>query len=507
MVRQISEEQRAPDCTVTLDTTTGLRHIVEYAQDLIYYCDLEGYFTYVNPAGARVMGYDERELIGRHFVNFVHPDYRAVAVEFYRQQIEQGTPSTYLEFVAARKDGTLIWIGQHVQLVYEDGRLSGVHGIARDITHQKSIEEKLRRSEASYRSLIHGAAYGIYRATLAGAILDANPALARMLGYDSAADLMSRRMTDLYQRPEDRDAVIARLGGFGEHASADLRWKRKDGSPILVHVSARAIELEDGGTGFEGIAEDITERRALEDQLRRAQRMEAIARLARGIAHDFNNVLAAIIGSGDLMELELHEDDPARAEATEIRKAAERGAALTHQLLAFARSQALTPQVIDLDAAVPRTLTMLQRLAGNDIAIRIQTAKTPTLVKVEPGQLEQVLLNLAVNAREAMPNGGAIDIEVGRVTVDPAQLSRYPGLPDGEYARILVRDTGVGMDAETQAELFEPFFTPKDPSKGIGLGLSIVYGIAKDAGGTVAFTSEQGRGTVFEVILPLIERP
>jgi len=207
------------------------------------------------------------------------------------------------------------------------------------------------------------------------------------------------------------------------------------------------------------------------------------------------------------MELELHEDDPARAEATEIRKAAERGAALTHQLLAFARSQALTPQVIDLDAAVPRTLTMLQRLAGNDIAIRIQTAKTPTLVKVEPGQLEQVLLNLAVNAREAMPNGGAIDIEVGRVTVDAAQLSRYPGLPDGEYARILVRDTGVGMDAETQAELFEPFFTPKDPSKGIGLGLSIVYGIAKDAGGTVAFTSEQGRGTVFEVILPLIERP
>ncbi|PYQ70107.1 MAG: hypothetical protein DMG04_25935 [Acidobacteria bacterium] len=361
MVRQISEEQRAPDCTVTLDTTSGLRHIVEYAQDLIYYCDLEGYFTYVNPAGARVMGYDERELVGRHFVNFVHPDYRAVAVEFYRQQIEQGTPSTYLEFVAAKKDGTLIWIGQHVQLVYEDGRLSGVHGIARDITHQKSIEEKLRRSEASYRSLIHGAAYGIYRATLAGTILDANPALARMLGYDSAADLMSRRMTDLYQRPEDRDAVIARFGRFGEHASADLRWKRKDGSPILVHVSARAIELEDGGTGFEGIAEDITERRALEDQLRRAQRMEAIARLARGIAHDFNNVLAAIIGSGDLMELELHEDDPARAEATEIRKAAERGAALTHQLLAFARSQALTPQVIDLDAAVPRTLTMRSR--------------------------------------------------------------------------------------------------------------------------------------------------
>ena len=507
MVRQISEDQRGPHSTVALDTTSGLRHVVEYAQDLIYYCDLEGYFTYVNPATARVMGYGERELVGRHFVNFVHPDYRGMAVEFYKQQIEKETPSTYLEFIAAKKDGSLIWIGQHVQLVYEDDRLSAVHGIARDITHQKRIEEKLRRSEASYRSLIHGAAYGIYRATRQGAILDANPALARMLGYDSAAELMARRMTDLYQRPEDREAVIARFGGLGEHASADLRWKRKDGSPILVHVSARAIELDDGGRGFEGIAEDITERRALEDQLRRAQRMEAIARLARGIAHDFNNVLAAIIGSGDLMDLEMHEDDPARAEATEIRKAAERGAALTRQLLAFARSQALPPQVVDLDTAVPRALTMLQRLAGNDIAIRIQTEKTPTLVKVEPGQLEQVLLNLAVNAREAMPEGGAIDIEVGRVTFDAEEVSRYPGLLEGDYARILVRDTGVAMDAEMQAELFEPFFTPKDPSKGIGLGLSIVYGIAKDAGGTVAFTSEPERGTVFEVILPLIERP
>jgi PAS domain S-box-containing protein len=489
-----------------LDTRNGLRHVIEYAQDLIYYCDLEGYFTYVNPAAARVMGYDEQELVGHHFVHLVHSDYRAMAVEFYKQQIEQGTPSTYLEFVAARKDGALIWIGQHVQLVYEDGHLSGVHGIARDITQHKSIEEKLRRSEARYRSLIQGAAYGIYRSTRAGAILDANAALARMLGYESVSELMTRRMTDLYQRPEEREAVIARFSG-GQYASADLRWKRKDGSPVLVHVSARAIELDDGGAGYEGIAEDITERRALEDQLRRAQRMEAIARLARGIAHDFNNVLAAIIGSGDLMELELHEDDPARAEATEIRKAAERGAALTRQLLAFARSQALPPQIVDLDAAVPRTLTMLQRLAGDAVAMNIRTAKTPTLVKVEPGQLEQLLLNLAVNARESMPDGGSIDIEVDTITIGGDDVVRYPGLIEGDYARILVRDTGVGLDADTQAELFEPFFTPKDPTKGTGLGLSIVYGIAKDAGGTVAFTSEPGRGTSFEVMLPLIERP
>src|SRR5262249_16591792 len=194
VVRQVHQSERVADGTVTVDTRNGLRHVVEYAQDLIYYCDLEGYFTYVNPAAARVMGYDEQELVGHHFVHLVHPDYRAMAVEFYKQQIDQATPSTYLEFVAASKDGGLIWIGQHVQLVYEDGHPSGVHGIARDITHQKSIEEKLRRSESRYRSLIQGAAYGIYRSTRAGAILDANPAFAQMLGYGSVSELMTRRM-------------------------------------------------------------------------------------------------------------------------------------------------------------------------------------------------------------------------------------------------------------------------------------------------------------------------
>ena len=481
-----------------------LRYIVEFAQDLIYFCDLDGRFTYVNPAAAHVMGYADEELIGRHFLTLIHPDHQARAAEFYRAQVRHHTRSTYFEFVAVTKDQREIWIGQHVQLVDAGPEPGGVHAIARDITHQKLIEEKLRKSEAHYRSLIQGAAYGMYRTSIEGEILDANPALARMLGYDSVQDLRRHRMRDVWESVDDRRAAIAENAHL-EYATANVRWRRKDGSPRLVHLSARRVELEDGRAGFEGIAEDITERHALEEQLRRAQRMEAIGRLARGVAHDFNNVLAAIIGSGDLLQMQLREDDPAREEAREIQKAAERGASLTRRLLTFARSQMLEPEIVDLDASVLPLAGTLQRVAGERVPVRIRARGKPTKIKIEPGQLEQVLLNLVVNARDAMlPDGGPVDVTIDAVSLDVTSAGGYPGLPAGDYARIIVRDTGSGIDPDMQPHVFEPFFTTKGPSKGTGLGLSIVYSVAKEAGGTVTFTSEPHEGTTFEVLLPLI---
>ncbi|HZT76600.1 MAG TPA: PAS domain S-box protein [Vicinamibacterales bacterium] len=483
-----------------------LRHIVEFAQDLIYYCDGEGRFTYVNRAAARVMGFSEDELIGRHYLSLIHPAHQQRAAEFYQRQMRDRTPNTYFEFLAVSKEHREIWIGQHVQIVYDGGTPVGVHAIARDITHQKAIEERLRKSEAHYRSLIQGAAYGMYRTTADGEILDANPALARMLGYASVDELRTRRMSDVWESVPNRVKVIAENAHL-EYATADVRWRRKDGSSILVHLSARRVQNEDGSYGFEGIAEDITERRALEEQLRRAQRMEAIGRLARGVAHDFNNVLAAIIGSGDLLQMQLREDDPAREEAREIQKAAERGASLTRRLLTFARNQMIEPEVVDLDAAVLPLARTLQRVAGDRVPVRVRTRGRPTLIKIEPGQLEQVLLNLVVNAREAMmPDGGPVDITVDALTLDARLASAYSGLPAGRYARITVRDTGVGIEPEMQPHVFEPFFTTKDPSKGTGLGLSIVYSVTKEAGGSVTFTSAPREGTTFDVLLPLLER-
>jgi PAS domain S-box-containing protein len=499
--RDITERRRTE--AALRDSETRLRHIVEHAQDLIYYCDPAGRFTYLNPVAERVMKYQQGELLGLHFMTLIRADYRDAAAELYTKQIVEQVPNTYFEFPSVTKDGDVLWVGQHVQLVYEGEAIVAVHAIARDITRQKNAEERLRKSEARYRSLIQGAAYGIYRSTFQGEILDANPALAKMLGYASVQDLLAVNMRDLYRTASERVELIKRFAG-ARYGEADVSWKRQDGTTILVHLTARMVDVEVGVGGFEGIAEDITEKRALEEQLRQAQKMEAIGRLARGVAHDFNNVLAAIIGSSDLLMARLDLDESAREEAEAIRKAAERGAALTRQLLTFSRRQVLQPEMVDLTHAAEQLHGILQRLATDAVAVRMHTGDVPVQVCIEPGQFEQVLMNLVVNARDAMPDGGTVDITIEPLFLDERTVLRYPGIPAGPYARIAVSDTGVGISAEQQPHVFEPFFTTKAPSKGTGLGLSIIYGIAKENGGTVTFSTTPNEGTTFEVILPLV---
>src|SRR5262245_40230684 len=499
--RDITERRRAE--RALRDSESRLRHIVEHAQDLIYYCDPAGRFTYINPVAERVLKYEQGELLGHHFMTLIRPDYRDAAAELYTRQIVEQVPNTYFEFPSVTKDGDVLWVGQHVQLVYEGDKIVAGHAIARDITRQKNAEERLRKSEARYRSLIQGAAYRIYRSTFQGEILDANPALAKMLGYVSVQDLLAVNMRDLYRTPSERVALIKRFAG-APYGEADVSWKRKDGTSILVHLTARMVDVEVGVGGFEGIAEDITEKRALEEQLRQAQKMEAIGRLARGVAHDFNNVLAAIIGSSDLLMARLDLDESAREEAEAIRKAAERGASLTRQLLAFSRRQVLQPELVDLKHAAEQLHGMLQRLATDAVVLRTHAGDVPVQVCMEPGQFEQVMMNLVVNARDAMPDGGTVDVTIEPIMLDERTVVRYPGIPAGPYARIAVSDTGIGISEEQQPHVFEPFFTTKAPSKGTGLGLSIIYGIAKENGGTVTFSTTPNVGTTFEVILPLV---
>jgi PAS domain S-box-containing protein len=380
--------------------------------------------------------------------------------------------------------------------------------VANAIEHKRS-EEALRRSEASYRSLIEGAAYGIYRSDMAGKLLEVNPALVEMLGYASEAELLSRNLAaDVYADPAERARLIAEHEKQDRFRGVEVNWKRKDGSVLAVRLTGRPVVDETGQLEyFEGIVENVAERRALEEQLRQSQKMEAVGQLAGGIAHDFNNLLEVIMGYSDLLTEGLPVGDPLRRQAEEIYKAGKRAAGLTRQLLAFSRKQVLQPRVLDLNVIVTDLTKLLRRTIGEHIEFAAKLSPTLARVKADPNQIEQILMNLAVNARDAMPHGGSLRLETANVRVDEKLAQQHTGLRPGDYVLLAVTDTGSGMDLKVQARVFEPFFTTKEKGKGTGLGLATVYGIVKQSEGYISVESAPGQGTTFHIYLPRVETP
>jgi len=365
----------------------------------------------------------------------------------------------------------------------------------------RAAQEGLRRSESNFRSLVTNAPYGICRCDSLGHLVDVNPALVASLGYASAAELIGRNLSTLYADGQQWFVLADYLRTQKEFQGVDCEWVRKDGSTTAMRLSGRAISDEKKNVSFEIFTEDVTERRALEQQLRQSQKMEAIGRLAGGIAHDFNNLLMVISGYSEFLLDRLGPDPALRGPAKEISTAAERATSLTRQLLAFSRKQMLAPKVLDLNAVVTENLKMLTRLIGEDIDLVMIPGSELGAVKADPGQIEQVILNLAVNARDAMPQGGRLTIETGNVTLDEAYARLHAPVQPGDYTMLAITDTGVGMDSDTQSHIFEPFFTTKGP-KGTGLGLSTVYGIVKQSGGYIWVYSEPGNGTSFKIYMP-----
>jgi PAS domain S-box-containing protein len=367
----------------------------------------------------------------------------------------------------------------------------------------RSLQEALMHSESNFRSMVHNAPIGICRCARDGTILQVNPALLMMLGYGSPSELLGRNlMADLYASPQGSSDLERNFGSAKHFHDVEAEWKHRQGKPIVVRLSGRPVN-EDAVSSYELVAEDITERRLLEQQFRQAQKMEAIGRLAGGIAHDFNNLLMVISGYTQIMQGELKGDSPLRKAATEIEKAADRAAALTRQLLAFSRKQVLSPKVLDLNALVLDNLKMLPRLIGEDIEVVNVPGSDLGRIKADPGQLAQVILNLAVNARDAMPHGGKIILETANVVLEESYTQRRTSMPGGEYVMLAISDTGAGMDADTQSHIFEPFFTTKG-QQGTGLGLSTVYGIVKQSGGYIWVYSEPNRGTTFKIYFPRV---
>ncbi len=372
---------------------------------------------------------------------------------------------------------------------------------------RKRNEEALRRSELCYRSLVQTAVYGIYRSSLEGQFLDVNPALIGMLGYDSALEVLSLDpQKDIFADPAEHARLVDEFRRTGRVDGFEVRWKRKDGTAITVRISGRAVAGGDAPSDvLEAIAEDITERRVLEDQFRQAQKMEAVGRLAGGIAHDFNNLLMVISGYTEVMLDQLSLGHPLHAKAEAIQQASDRATTLTRQLLAFSRKQLLELKVIDVNAIVADMERLLRPLIGEDIELTTGLAPSVGCTRADAGQLEQVIMNLVVNAKDAMPNGGKICIRTANVTLDDSYRPENTFIKNGPYVMITVSDNGQGMDRETQARIFEPFFTTKEKGKGTGLGLSTVYGIIKQSGGYVFVQSEVGRGTVFTIYFPRID--
>jgi PAS domain S-box-containing protein len=371
------------------------------------------------------------------------------------------------------------------------------------------VENRLRYSEEHFRETVERAPHGIYSADSAGNILWGNPAFVLMLGYDSRDEVLRlNTVRDIYAVPSERAKALAQWESGSTVIGFEAKWKRKDGKLITVRLAGRRVPSESGNHIHEVFVENVTEQRLLEQQFQRAQRMEAVGRLAGGIAHDFNNLLM-VIGSSAQMTQEAKEDaEKVDKYTTLIRSAADKAAVLTRRLLAFSRQQVLQPIVIPLNEVVVDICRLLPRLLGEDIDVVLGLNPDLKNIYADRGQIEQALMNLAVNARDAMPDGGKLTIETATVQLD-TQYSKKRGVEveAGEYVMLAISDTGTGMSQEVQAQIFEPFFTTKEIGKGTGLGLASVYGTVKQSGGFIWVYSEIGKGSTFKLYFPSIEAP
>ncbi|PYV91536.1 MAG: hybrid sensor histidine kinase/response regulator [Acidobacteria bacterium] len=453
--------------------------------DAVIATDTQGRVKFMNAVAEDLTGWKQEEALGKELSRIFKANHS----------------------ILISRDGREISIDDSAAPIKDDhGDISGVVLVFRDISERKHAEDALRQSEERYRNVVERSIQGImiHQDSI---IQFANPAFARIFGYSSPEEVIGINIwTDLIP-PEERELLQARTAAClrGESIPVHQAWQaiHKNGTRVWIESGALRIMWHDRPAILAFLI-DATERKNLEDQLRQTQRMEAVGKLAGGVAHDFNNLLTAITGYASLLLLKLQSDDPLRKDVDEIRKAGERAAALTSQLLAFSRKQILAPQNLDLNQLVANMDKMLRRLISEDIDLVTVPEKPLGWVKADPGQIEQVIVNLVVNARDAMPTGGKLTLETANVQFDEAYALSHVEVTPGPYAMLAVSDTGCGMDEETLSRIFEPFFTTKELGKGTGLGLSTVYGIVRQSGGHIWVYSEPTRGTTFKIYLPQV---
>jgi len=507
----ITEQKRIEEAL--RESEERYRTILENIEDGYFEVDLAGNFTFFNNALCKILGYAKEEMMGMN--NRQYMDQMTAQRIFQAGSRVYATeePLRAFDYKIRRKDGATRYLESSVSLIRnEKWERIGFRGVARDITERKEAVEALQESEKKFRVLTETAASGIF-IHRGDKFIYVNPASCAMTGY-SNEELLAMNFSDIVH-PDFRELVRqraqARQQGEPVPSRYELKILTKNGEERWIDLTVGMINFE-GKPAILGTDFDITERkhaeeemRALEEQLRQSQKMEAVGRLAGGIAHDFNNLLTVIRGYSQLSLGDLKESDSLWGNIQEIQKATERATDLTRQLLAFSRRQILDPKVLDLNTLLRELDKMLRRIIGEDIELSTLFANDSGRVKIDPGQFEQMILNLAVNAKDAMPFGGKLSIETSNVELDGEYAFNHVGVTPGHYVRLSVSDTGVGMPRDVMEKIFEPFFTTKEKGKGTGLGLSTVYGIVKQSGGNIWVYSEPGHGTTFKIYLPRVE--
>ncbi len=482
-----------------------LRELVDILPQIVFETDEQGKLTFVNKYGLAAFGYTEADFAaGLNTLQMIAPQDRERAANRMHQVIAGDRGDIGVEYTAVRKDGTEYPVIIYTARYLRAGKPAGLKGIIIDITERKQAEELLRESEERFKAL-HNASFGGIALHDKGAILECNQGLSDMTGY-SQSELIGMDGLLLIAE-QSRDMVMANiLSGYEEPYEAV--GVRKNGEEFPMRLEARNVPYK--GQQVRTVEfRDITEhkraeaeREKLQAQLNQAQKMESVGRLAGGVAHDFNNMLTVILGHAELTLARLEPVNPLFGDMQKIQKAAEHSAGVTRQLLAFARKQTVSPRVFDLTESVEEMLKMLRRLIGEQIDLVWRPGRKSGMVKMDPTQLDQVLANLCVNARDAIADVGRITIETGRVIFDEANCARQAELEPGDYVLLAVSDDGSGMGRETVANIFEPFFTTKEVGQGTGLGLATVYGIVKQNDGFINVDSEPGQGTTFRIYLP-----